>query len=230
MTDDDFARVEARDCPMTSCAAPAGSPCRTGRGKVAAQYHTARLSLDTQLDALKATGITRAVVRPELERALALAAEMRASGLAVTLVVHEHKRLGRGSELVALAEQLRAAGIGLEFLSGELQGSHDPTGIVFTVLTALSDMERGYVRDRTLEVTSRPAPGASTSAAPPSPTNPCCRWRCTCAAGTSACATSPPAWSSPAAGKRASTPHRPPCCACSAITTTRPKPPPRKGP
>ncbi|MFC3986248.1 recombinase family protein [Streptosporangium jomthongense] len=151
MTDDDFARVEARDCPMTSCAAPAGSPCRTGRGKVAAQYHTARLSLDTQLDALKATGITRAVVRPELERALALAAEMRASGLAVTLVVHEHKRLGRGSELVALAEQLRAAGIGLESLSGELQGSHDPTGIVFTVLTALSDMERGYIRDRTLE-------------------------------------------------------------------------------
>jgi hypothetical protein len=38
-------------------------------------------------------------------------------------VVHEHKRLGRGLDLAALAEQLRAAGIGLEFLSGELQGS-----------------------------------------------------------------------------------------------------------
>ncbi|MEU4576145.1 recombinase family protein [Nonomuraea sp. NPDC023979] len=213
MSDDDFLRVEAHDCPMTSCAAPAGSPCRTGRGKVAAQYHTARFrlvpdlakslavavpavrkpgttwkalprpaaagaqpagharigyarastvrqSLDTQLDALKAAGITRvfaekistrATVRPELERALVLAAEMRASGLAVTLVVHEHKRLGRGIELAALAEQLRAADIGLEFLSGELQGSHDPTGIVFTVLAALSGMEREYIRDRTLE-------------------------------------------------------------------------------
>jgi len=50
-----------------------------------------------------------------------------------------------------VAEQLRAAGIGLEFLAGELQGSHDPSGVVFTVLAALSGMEREYIRDRTLE-------------------------------------------------------------------------------
>ncbi|HWY90085.1 MAG TPA: recombinase family protein [Solirubrobacteraceae bacterium] len=61
------------------------------------------------------------------------------------------KRLGRGIELAALAEQLRADGIGLEFLTGELQGSHDPSGVVFTVLAALSGMEREYIRDRTLE-------------------------------------------------------------------------------
>ena len=79
---------------------------------------------------------------------MALAREIRASGAEVTLVVHEHKRLGRGLEL---AEQLRAAGIGLEFLAGELQGSHDPSGIVFTVLAALSGMEWEYIRDRTLE-------------------------------------------------------------------------------
>jgi hypothetical protein len=47
--------------------------------------------------------------------------------------------------------QLKAAGIGLEFLTGELQGSHDPSGVVFTVLAALSGMEREYIRDRTLE-------------------------------------------------------------------------------
>jgi hypothetical protein len=52
--------------------------------------------------------------------------------------VHEHKRLGRGIELAALAEQLRAADIGLEFLTDELQGSHAPDGVVFTVLAALS--------------------------------------------------------------------------------------------
>jgi DNA invertase Pin-like site-specific DNA recombinase len=40
---------------------------------------------------------------------------------------------------------------GLEFLTGELQGSHDPSGIVLTVLAALSGMEREYIRDRTLE-------------------------------------------------------------------------------
>jgi hypothetical protein len=46
---------------------------------------------------------------------------MRASGVAVTIVVHERKRLGRCIELAALAEQLRAADIGLEFLTGELE-------------------------------------------------------------------------------------------------------------
>ncbi|MGD0069839.1 MAG: recombinase family protein [Streptosporangiaceae bacterium] len=76
---------------------------------------------------------------------------MSASGAAVTIVVHEHKRLGRGIELAALAEQLRAADIGLEFLTGELQGSHAPSGVVFTVLAALSGMEREYIRDRALE-------------------------------------------------------------------------------
>jgi DNA invertase Pin-like site-specific DNA recombinase len=94
---------------------------------------------------------TRAASRPELDKAVGLARELRASGVAVTLVVHEHKRLGRGIELAGLAEQLKAAGIGLEFLTGELQGSHDPSGIVFTVLAALSGMEREYIRGRTLE-------------------------------------------------------------------------------
>ena len=119
-----------------------------------------RQSLDTQTDSLRAAGVTRifaekistrTVTRPELDKAVALAREIRASGAAVTIVVHEHKRLGRGIELAALAEQLRAAGVGLEFLTGELQGSHDPSGVVFTVLAALSGMEREYIRDRTLE-------------------------------------------------------------------------------
>ncbi|WP_431952154.1 recombinase family protein [Nocardia lijiangensis] len=125
-----------------------------------ARASTVRQSLDTQLDSLRGAGIgrifsekisTRALVRPELDKAVALAREIRASGAAVTLVVHEHKRLGRGIELAALAEQLKAADIGLEFLTGELQGSHDPSGVVFTVLAALSGMEREYIRDRTLE-------------------------------------------------------------------------------
>jgi DNA invertase Pin-like site-specific DNA recombinase len=211
--DDDFLLVEANDCPMSSCAVPAGSPCRTGKGRVAAQYHTARFrlvprlakvlsvpvpplrkpgsawtelsrplaattetaghvrigyaraptvrqSLDTQTDALKAGGITRifaekistrAKVKPELDKTLTLARELRSSGVAVTIVIHEHKRLGRGIELAQLAEQLRADGIALEFLTGELQGSHDPSGVVFTVLAAISGTEREYIRDKTLE-------------------------------------------------------------------------------
>ncbi|MER5683038.1 recombinase family protein [Streptomyces sp. NPDC002205] len=76
---------------------------------------------------------------------------MGASGVRVTLAVHEHKRLGRGIELATPAEELKASDVGLQFLTGELQGSHDPSGVVFTVPTALSGMEREYIRDRTLE-------------------------------------------------------------------------------
>ena len=210
---DDFKRVESHDCPMSTCSAPAGSPCRTGKGKVAIQYHTARFrlvpslakalnvptpavrkpgtawtelprprtagdepaghvrlgyarastarqSLDSQLDSLTEAGVTRifsekistrATQRPELEAAVKLAGELRASGVRVTLVVHEHKRLGRGIELATLAEELKVSDVGLEFLTGELKGSHDPSGVVFTVLAALSGMEREYIRDRTLE-------------------------------------------------------------------------------
>jgi DNA-binding MarR family transcriptional regulator len=36
-------------------------------------------------------------------------------------------------------------------LAGELQGTHDPSGVVFTVLAALWGMEREYIRGRTLE-------------------------------------------------------------------------------
>jgi DNA invertase Pin-like site-specific DNA recombinase len=147
---------------LDRAAPPVGGGRGAGRARtdrVRPRLHV-RQSLATQVDSLRASGVTRvfsekistrAATRPELERAVALARELRASGVGVTLVVHEHKRLGRGIELAALAEQLRAAGIGLEFLTGELHGSHDPPGIVFTVLAALSGMEREYIRDRTLE-------------------------------------------------------------------------------
>jgi DNA invertase Pin-like site-specific DNA recombinase len=125
-----------------------------------ARASTVRQSLDTQLDALDAAHVarvfsenisTRAARRPQLEAAVALAREIRASGARVTIVVHEHKRLGRGIDLATLAEELKASDVGLEFLTGELKGPHDPAGVVFTVLAALSGMEREYIRDRTLE-------------------------------------------------------------------------------
>jgi DNA invertase Pin-like site-specific DNA recombinase len=50
-----------------------------------------------------------------------------------------------------VGEELKASDVGLEFLTGELKGSHDPSGIVFTVLAAMSGMECEYIRDRTLE-------------------------------------------------------------------------------
>ncbi|HMD23400.1 MAG TPA: recombinase family protein, partial [Streptosporangiaceae bacterium] len=147
---------------------PAAATATAGHVRIGyARASTARQSLDTQTDSLKASGVTRvfaekistrAVARPELDKSVALAREIRASGAAVTIVVHEHKRLGRGIELAALAEQLRAADIALEFLTGELQGSHDPSGVVFTVLAALSGMEREYIRRPRVAAADLPDP------------------------------------------------------------------------
>lgn len=64
---------------------------------------------------------TRAMKRPQLEAAMKLAGELKASD------------------------------VGREFLIGELKDSHGPSGSVFTVLAAMSGMEREYIRDRTPE-------------------------------------------------------------------------------
>lgn len=79
LVSDDFKRVEVHDCPMSTCGAPAGSPCRTGKGKVAIQYHTARFRLVPQL--AKALSVpTPAVRKPgsvwtELPRPVSAGAE-----------------------------------------------------------------------------------------------------------------------------------------------------------
>ncbi|MEV0493736.1 hypothetical protein [Streptomyces atratus] len=79
-----------------------------------------------------------------------LAGEMHSSGMRVTLVVHEHKRLG--IEPAMPAEELKASDVGQSFsVTGGPKGSHNLSGTVFTMLAAMSDMKREYIRDRTLE-------------------------------------------------------------------------------
>ncbi|MFD8851859.1 recombinase family protein [Streptomyces sp. NPDC059604] len=124
-----------------------------------ARVSTRGQELASQLEALETAGCnrvfsekisTRIKVRPELEAALALAREFRASQVRVALVVHELKRLGRGSaELALTSEQLRAEDIGLKILTG--LGSGTDSTIVFAIAAAMAESERDYIRDRTLE-------------------------------------------------------------------------------
>ncbi|MFK0290029.1 recombinase family protein [Streptomyces sp. NPDC090442] len=210
-------QVERHPCPK--CDAPAGSPCRTATGKVAANYHTGRFALvpalkaeltvktpadrnpgkpwtegkparvaeatpgaairigyarcstvgqelQSQLDMLARADCnrvfsekisTRVKERPELEKALALARDIKtaAPNQPVILTVVEMKRLARSAaELMTLSSTLQADGIQLELLSGPLQGVYDPNGagaIVFAVLAVSAEVEREGIREKTLE-------------------------------------------------------------------------------
>jgi DNA invertase Pin-like site-specific DNA recombinase len=87
-------------------------------------------------------------IRPELEKALALAHRFKeaAPETPVILTVHELKRLARNAaELMTLSAELQAGGIQLELLTG----IHDPSGMgtmFFAVLALAGQIERNYIR------------------------------------------------------------------------------------
>jgi len=131
-----------------------------------ARTSTARWSLASQLEALhraechkvfKEQISTRVKVRPELEKALALAHQFKeaAPDTPVIFTVHELKRLARNAaELMTLSAELQAGGIQLELLTGPLTGIYDPNGMgamFFAVLAVAGQIERNYIREKTLE-------------------------------------------------------------------------------
>lgn len=139
-----------------------GTPIRIGY----ARCSTARQELQSQLDALAAAHCTRVFsekistrikIRPELEKALTLAREIKtaAPDQPVVLTVHELKRLARNAaELMTLSAQLHSGGVQLELLTGPLTGIYDPHGMgsmLFAVLAVAAQLDRDYIREKTLE-------------------------------------------------------------------------------
>ncbi|MEV0972049.1 recombinase family protein [Microtetraspora glauca] len=131
-----------------------------------ARTSTARQELASQLEALRRAEChkvfseqisTRVKVRPELEKALALAHQFKeaAPETPVIFTVHELKRLARNAaELMTLSAELQAGGIQLELLTGPLTGIYDPNGtgaMFFAVLAVAGQIERNYIREKTLE-------------------------------------------------------------------------------
>ncbi|ASU84063.1 resolvase [Nocardiopsis gilva YIM 90087] len=131
-----------------------------------ARTSTARQELASQLEALRQAQChkifseqisTRIKVRPELEKALALARQFTeaAPHTPAILTVHELKRLARdAAERMTLSSQLQAAGIRLELLTGSLTGIYDPNGrgsMLFAVLAVAAQLDRDYIRDKPLE-------------------------------------------------------------------------------
>ena len=139
-----------------------GTPIRIGY----ARCSTAQQELQSQLDALAAAHCTRVFsekistrikIRPELEKALTLAHEIKtvAPDQPVILTVHELKRLARNAaELMTLSAQLQSGGVQLELLTGPLTGIYDPHGMgsmLFAVLAVAAQLDRDYIREKTLE-------------------------------------------------------------------------------
>ena len=139
-----------------------GRPVRIGYARTS----TARQELASQLEALRRAECrkifheqisTRVKVRPELEKALALARQFKeaAPETPVIFTVHELKRLARNAaELMTLSAGLQDGGIQLELLTGPLTGIYDPDGMgamFFAVLAVAGQIERGYIREKTLE-------------------------------------------------------------------------------
>ncbi|MFC9622769.1 recombinase family protein [Streptomyces sp. NPDC056930] len=131
-----------------------------------ARTSTARQELASQLEALRRAEChkvfseqisSRIKVRPELEKALALARQLKeaAPETPVIFTVHELKRLARNAaELMTLSAELQAGGIQLELPTGPLSGIYDPDGMgamFFAVLAVAGQIERNYVREKTLE-------------------------------------------------------------------------------
>ncbi|MFE0062660.1 recombinase family protein [Streptomyces sp. NPDC059003] len=148
--------------PVAVPAQRGGKPIRIGYARTS----TARQELASQLEALAAAEChkvfseqisTRIKVRPELEEALKLARQFKeaAPDTAVNFTVHELKRLARNAaELMTLSSELQAAGIQLELLTGPLTGIYDPNGMgakFFAVLAVAGQIERNYIREKTLE-------------------------------------------------------------------------------
>lgn len=124
-----------------------------------ARVSTGDQDLKLQLDALKEAGCIRTFEekisgsknqadRPELKACLDY---LRPGD---TLCIWKLDRLGRSvKDVLTIAEDLHAKGIGLKILTGRLAGTYQPTGegkFFFTMMAAFAELERDIIRERTV--------------------------------------------------------------------------------
>jgi len=158
-----MAPTDGRTRDMTQTAAtalavldlPGGERNLIGLARVSTDAQDAQL----QQDALTCTRCTRIYVEKVSTRKAAaerpgLAAALDYLRPGDTLVVWKLDRLGRSvKEVLTIADDLRARGIGVRILTGELSGSYSPAGegkFFFTMMAAFAELERDIIHERTM--------------------------------------------------------------------------------
>ena len=134
---------------------PGGERDLIGLARVSTDVQDAQL----QQDALALAGCGRVYVEKVSTRKAAperpgLAAALDYLRRGDTLVVWKLDRLGRSvKEVLTIADDLHARGIGVRILTGKLSGTYCPTGegkFFFTMMAAFAELERDIIHERTM--------------------------------------------------------------------------------
>jgi len=134
---------------------PGGDRTLVGVARVSTDAQDAQL----QQDALTAAGCGRIY----LEKISTRKAAAERPGLTAaldyvrhgdTLTVWKLDRLGRSvKEVLTIADDLHARGVGVRILTGKLSGSYSPSGegkFFFTMMAAFAELERDIIHERTM--------------------------------------------------------------------------------
>lgn len=143
----------AEPVAQTPTAAPAGGHL-VGYGRVSTKGQDTQL----QRDALNTAGAIRIFEEKMSGKTTkgreALAAALDYARPGDTVCVWKLDRLGRSTlDILKIAEDLHARGIGLRVLTGKLAGNYSPNGegkFFFTIMAAFAELERDMIRERTL--------------------------------------------------------------------------------
>ena len=134
---------------------PAGERTLIGLARVSTDAQDAQL----QQDALALAGCGRVYVEKVSTRKAATERPGLTTALDYlrrgdTLVVWKLDRLGRSvKEVLTIADDLHARGIGVRILTGKLSGSYSPAGegkFFFTMMAAFAELERDIIHERTM--------------------------------------------------------------------------------
>ncbi|MGH3220093.1 MAG: recombinase family protein [Streptosporangiaceae bacterium] len=134
---------------------PGGERSLIGLARVSTDGQDAQL----QRDALAAAGCGRIYqekisTRKAVSDRAGLAAALAGLRPGDTLTVWKLDRLGRSvKDVLTIAEDLHAKGIGVKILTGKLAGTFSPAGegkFFFTMMAAFAELERDIIHERTM--------------------------------------------------------------------------------